>query len=176
MIKRNSKVTVYVSAGVANTVGNTPDNSVVWGLVASQGNWVYFNNSSHDGYLYKMRQDGSQKQLISRDYCLGINVVGEWIYYYKEDSYDGNYGLYKIRLDGSQRTKLNSIKYQYFVHVVGDYIYTSNSHGDGYLYRTKTDGTERTAIREVPSNSLKKITGEMTENCIYDLGLYTDYK
>lgn len=37
-------------------------------------------------------------------------------------------------------------------------------------------GTERTAIREVPSNLLKKITGEVSENCIYDLGLYTDYK
>ncbi len=144
MIKRHSAVLVYVSAGVANTVGNTPSNSVNWGRVASQGNWVYYSNTRHDYYLYKMRHDGSERQLLTTDVVLGINVVGEWIYYTNEDR-SGNGGLYKIRIDGTQKTKISS-EINYFVHVANGWIYTSNLFGDRKLYRMKLDGSQKTLI------------------------------
>lgn len=43
-------------------------------------------------------------------------------------------------------------------------------------YKLDIRKTASMAQREVPSNLLKKITGEMFENYIYDLRLYTDYK
>lgn len=142
MIKRNSAVKVLVSAGVANTVGNTPSNSSQWGRVASQGDWVYFSNEGIDYYLYKMRQDGSEKQVIVKDPVIAINVVGEWIYYTAEKS-SGNGGLFKIRLDGTQKTKLDS-SINYFVHVANGWIYYSSDYGN--IYKMKTDGTGKTKI------------------------------
>lgn len=139
-IKRNSTVTVLVSAGIANKVGNNPSNSSQWGRVASQGDWVYFSNEGYDYYLYKMRQDGSEKQVITKDTVIAINVVGEWIYYTAEGS---NGGLYKIKLDGSQKTKLDS-SINYFVHVANGWIYYSSNYGN--IYKMKTDGTEKTKI------------------------------
>ncbi len=144
MIKRNSKVFAYVSAGVANTVGNTPSNSRQWGRVAVQGNWVYYSNNEYNNYLYKMRKDGSEKQILTKCVAIGINVVGEWIYYTNDDS-QGDGGLYKIRIDGSQKTKINS-DINYFVHVANGWIYTSNPFGNRDIYRMKTDGTEKALI------------------------------
>ncbi len=144
MIKRNSTVFAYVSAGVANTVGNTPSNSAQWGRVAAQGNWVYYSNSNYNHYLYKMRKDGSEKQILTKDTALGINVVGEWIYYTNEDR-SGAGGLYKIRIDGSQKTKIDP-SINYFVHVANGWIYTSNRFTDRKIYKMKTDGTEKTLI------------------------------
>lgn len=144
MIKRNSTVFAYVSAGVANTIGNTPSNSNQWGHVAAQGNWVYYSNSNYNHYLYKMRKDGSEKQILTEDSALAINVVGEWIYYTNEDG-SGDGGLYKIRIDGSQKTKIHS-SINYFVHVANGWIYTSNTVTNRKIYRMKTDGTEKTLI------------------------------
>ncbi len=144
MIKRNSTVFAYVSAGVANTIGNTPSNSTQRGRVAVQGNWVYYSNSNYNHYLYKMRKDGSEKQILAKDIALGINVVGEWIYYTNEDRSNAG-GLYKIRIDGSQKTKIDSTT-NYFVHVANEWIYVSNPFGNRNIYRMKTDGTEKTLI------------------------------
>lgn len=144
MIKRNSTVFAYVSAGVANTVGNTSSNSAQSGHVATQGNWVYYGNSNYNYYLYKMRKDGSEKQILTKDTALGINVVGEWIYYTNEDR-SGAGGLYKIRIDGSQKTKIDP-SINYFVHVANGWIYTSNTVTDRKIYRMKTDGTEKALI------------------------------
>lgn len=152
MLKRNSKVFAYVSAGVANTVGNTPSNSSQWGRVAAQGNWIYYSNENYNYYLYKMRKDGSEKQILTKCVALGINVVGEWIYYTNGDT-QGDGGLYKIRIDGSQKTKI-STEINYFVHVANGWIYTSNPFGDRNIYRMKVDGTEKTLICSDSCNNI----------------------
>lgn len=144
MIKRHSPVFAYVSASVANTVGNTPSNSSQWGRVAVQGNWVYYTNSNYNYYLYKMRTDGSEKQILSKCVALGINVVGEWVYYTSDDS-NGDRGLYKIRIDGNQKTKISD-DVNYFVHVANDWIYTAKYLSGRNIYRMKTDGTEKALI------------------------------
>lgn len=143
MVSRNATVVAYISAGVANTVGNAPSNSCMWGRVATQGNWVYYTNSVYNYYLYKMRQDGSEKQILVKEPVLGINVVGEWIYYTSIDRQNG--GLYKIRLDGTQKTTLAS-ELNYFVHVADGWIYTQDIFGDRKVYRRKTDGTGKTLV------------------------------
>ena len=145
MVKRNSAVKVYVSAGVANTVGNTPSNSAQWGRVAQQGNWVYYSDSKNGYALYKMKTDGSNKQKLADGVVLGINVLGEWVYYCDTNYYSSDVGLYKIRIDGTKKTKLNE-KINYFVHVADGWIYTSNPFGDGRIYKCKLDGTETTVV------------------------------
>ena len=44
--------------------GNTISNSVNLGLLAQQGDWIYYINESHNDALYKLRTDGTEKQRI----------------------------------------------------------------------------------------------------------------
>jgi hypothetical protein len=101
-----------------------------------------------------------------------INVVGDWIYYSNRD--DG-YCIYKIRIDGTGREKLNSDN-SAFINVVNSWIYYINDESQngrfcdnqtsklfdewamilnmglsktGKLYKMRTDGTGRTEISDV---------------------------
>jgi len=66
----------------------------------------------------------------------------DWIYY---QSNDGG-KLYKIRTDGSSRTKLNDDS-SYWINVVGDWVYYTNFNDDiGKFYKIRTDGTERQLV------------------------------
>ena len=141
-LKRHSKITVMVSAGTANTVGNTNANSRNWGIAAAQGNWVYYSNTNNNFYLYKMRQDGTEKQILTKDHTCSINVVGEWVYYTNES--DGS-SLYKIRIDGTKRTKLNS-ESSYNLHVIDGWVYYIRWGAGNSLCKIKTDGTQKTIL------------------------------
>ncbi len=121
-VGRGSTVMITVSAGAANKTGNTNSNAVNGGYVALQGNWIYYLNTGYDNCLYKMRNDGSEKQLITTDAATQINVVGEWIYY-SAYGYNGKgSGVYKIKIDGTNKTQLSSIYVTYMM-VVQDKIY-----------------------------------------------------
>ena len=86
----------------------------------------------------------------------GGNVAqkGEWLYY-RNTSY--KYKLYKIRTDGSDKTKLNDDDSKY-INVVGDWVYYSNCNWseektryryNNYfytLYKIRTDGTGKQKV------------------------------
>ncbi len=140
---QDSYVDVLVSVGVANKVGNSVSNSQQFGLVASQGDWIYYSNMNYDYYLYKMRKDGSQKQIVTKGCVIAINVVGEWIYYTDENQ--SNRGIFKIKLDGTEKTKLISGRYSW-VYVAGDKIYYSPSNHSGKIYCMNTDGSSNRVV------------------------------
>lgn len=149
-LSQDSYVEVLVSAGVANKVGNSVSNSHQFGLVASQGDWIYYSNMNYDYYLYKMRKDGSQKQIVTKGCVIGINVVGEWIYYADENQSDR--GIFKIKLDGTEKTKLISGRYGW-VYVAEDKIYYSAYYRGGKIYCMNTDGSSNRVV--------------CSENCFY---------
>lgn len=130
----------------ANVQGNTNSNLVRWGLVATQGEWVYYQNAEYNNYLYKMRSDGTEKQILSKDYAIQINVVGDWVYYVKEHSYVGNDGgIYKIKTDGTKRTRLsNTIPYWLLV-LNGEIYYVTQFEG-GPINKMTLDGEYLTTI------------------------------
>lgn len=53
--------------------------------------------------------------------------------------------VYKMKTDGSQRTKIND-DWSGFVTVVGDWVYYANWDEDFALYKIKTDGSQRTKL------------------------------
>ena len=70
-------------------------------------------------------------------------IQGEWIYY-------GNDGLFKVRVDDTEKTKLSEDNANN-INVVGDWIYYSASTGVNYMvgiYKIRTDGTEKTKLDE----------------------------
>ncbi len=80
-----------------NTYGNTQGNIMNSGLVAGQGNWLYYSNSSDNWNLYKIRADGSEKEKLNNEISSRINVAGDWIYYT-----DKNMKLYRMRTDATK--------------------------------------------------------------------------
>ena len=113
-----------------NVQGNSNANITNGGIVAIQGDWLYF--SAKDG-LYKSKTDGSQKQKLCEGYNGGsvhwINVVDDWVYF-------ASIGLYKVKTDGSEYQQIDSEDIR-GVRVIGDWIYY------GSEYRIKTDGSDK---------------------------------
>lgn len=118
--------------------GNTAGNIANWGLAVTQGDWIYFSNISQGNKLYKMRFDGTGKQMLSNDDSIYINVVGDWIYYVNRSDV---FKMYKIRLDGTQRTKIDDTHSATVMSVVGDWIYYVTQSEQYKLFRIRTDGT-----------------------------------
>ena len=50
------------SSSAVNKRGNTAGNIINGGIVAIQGDWIYYSNQSDDGKLYTVKTDGSKKK------------------------------------------------------------------------------------------------------------------
>jgi RNA polymerase sigma factor (sigma-70 family) len=81
---------------------------------------------------------------------------GGWIYYDKFDRGSTNGALYKIRTDGTSKTKLNSSGSEY-INVVGDWIYYRNVSDNRYIYKIRTDGTGETRLNNEESSDINVI-------------------
>ena len=57
--------------------------------------------------IYRINVDGSEKIKINNEISQDIIVCGDWIYY---QNVSDDFKPYKIRLDGSERTKLSDIE------------------------------------------------------------------
>ena len=80
-------------------------------------------------------------QAVEEDKTASPKFV-DWIYYvnYSEDGQ-----IYKIRTDGSGRTRVNNDNSRY-LNVVGDWIYYSNESDNYKIYKIRIDGSERTRV------------------------------
>lgn len=135
--------------------------------------WIYFTNGIYQLNLYKIRTDGTRRNLISNDPVGYFNVVGEWIYYSKGAGKDfgipGFGNLYKMKTDGTEKTKISDVNLGYII-VSGDWIYyfdsetTDNYGGITDLYRIKTDGTEKTKLLDKRITSIN-IMGDWIYYC-----------
>ncbi|WP_158606525.1 DUF5050 domain-containing protein [Paenibacillus ginsengarvi] len=106
------------------------------------------------------QEGGSQPATESDNFNLNssgqLAVAGDWMYYNPNNSYGHNY-LYKMKLDGSGKTKLTDDNAE-SIHVVGDWVYyTSRDKGANVqqgIYKVRTDGTERTKISDAPASRI----------------------
>ncbi|MFC5528155.1 hypothetical protein [Cohnella yongneupensis] len=118
--------------------------------------WIYYY--TYPGSVYKVKKDGSQptriiKNVVS-DFFMFDGVMDGWLYYTDSD-------LYKIRLDGTQKTKLFDVENN--LNAVIDSIYNDKfrikvfSMFSGikgyYLYesKTKTKKFQPTEIQPIPN-------------------------
>lgn len=103
--------------------------------------WVYYANYSNDGTLYKIKTDGTGRiQLDDTLYIKNINVVKNWIYYRS-----GTYHFYKIKTDGTEKTKFNADVED--IAVSGDWIYYTEAYTSN-IYKIKTDGSSTTKLND----------------------------
>lgn len=78
---------------------------------------------------------------------------GEWFYYRSNDKMS----LYKMRLDGSEKTKLNDQQSSY-IGVIDGYVYYYASGSNSGIWRMKTDGSQQTSL----------YAGTLEDMCIVD--------
>lgn len=142
--------------------GNTTGNIINMGLAVEGDSWIYYiinenwvENSQKSG-IYKMRNDGTEVQKIygSENICYyeWLNVAEDWIYYVCSEQsapfdWDNSiFGIYKIKTDGTEKTKIFD-EYIYEMSVVGNWIYyiDYNENKSG-IYRMRLDGSDITLI------------------------------
>ena len=70
--------------------------------IVVKGDWIYYGRE-WQGHPTKIRIDGSEETKISDDNMEHPAIFGDWIYY--ADSRKG-VGLYKLKIDGSEKKKL----------------------------------------------------------------------
>lgn len=127
---------------VVNTYGNTGSNLYNGGFVAGQGDWIYFSNPSDNGYLYKMRTDGTGKQkLIDIAPKRSINVVGDWVYFFYADT--ETEFVCRVKNDGS-------VSYKKTIVGSGGNLYITDGYANlGGYYRFNSLFTESTEVIQI---------------------------
>lgn len=147
-----------------NGYGNTIGNIANFGIFAKSEGFLYFSRPSVKPGLYKIKYDPSlniknlkidSAQIISNDTAYYINISGDFIYY--RNVGDGG-KLYKIKKDGTQRTKLNDDN-SFYVNLRDDWIYYQNASNGRFLYKIKTDGTERTQLNDNYTSYIAAVDG-----------------
>lgn len=92
----------------ANYWGNSSAALADGGYVASQNDWIFYANPYDSLKLYKININGDGKSKLSDDKPNYINVIGRYVYYQNTND-KTKMGLYKIGIDGTQRTLINDL-------------------------------------------------------------------
>ncbi|NMM64745.1 DUF5050 domain-containing protein [Clostridium sp. P21] len=134
-------------------------------------NWLYYANLDDGSKIYKMGTDGSSKQLLCEDSAENyMNVVGDWIYYCDNE----NNNLYRIKLDGSEKQKLNNAKTRN-ISIAGNYIYYTamDENDNGLLYKMKLDGSESKMLSDVDCSTALEVHDDYIYCCGFNSnGIY----
>ncbi len=140
------------------------------------GDWIY--SVLRDKKLYKATTDGREFNKLCDDevgsVAFGsIAVSGDWIYY--SNMSDGG-NLYKIKTDGTRRTKLND-DFSCYINVVGDWIYyciysINSAYESMNVYKIKTDGTGKVSINNIRGLSINVVGEWIYYSSLSDKGIY----
>lgn len=75
------------------------------------GNWIYYAGAGSEGpgFLYKMKIDGTANVVLDNNASQSenMNIVGNWIYYNEDNTLKNTNIFYKIKTDGTEKTKVN---------------------------------------------------------------------
>ncbi|MCD7708429.1 MAG: DUF5050 domain-containing protein [Clostridiales bacterium] len=91
--------------------------------------------------LCRISRDGGNTTILDADPCIYPSLIGNYIYYLHYDTDTDETSLYKIKIDGSERTMLTK-NYLFTCSSLGQYFYYNGMNdGNLYQYNTATDTT-----------------------------------
>jgi len=138
------------SETIVNKQGNTLWNLRNGGLIAHQGDWIYYANPEDNNKLYKCKLDHSSKTKICADIVNSINAIGDWIYYIRDKK-----AIYKIKSNGTNKTEILFEEFSY-IYVIKDWIYCVKTQSDMFginsnttVVKIKVDGSAREELSYV---------------------------
>lgn len=99
--------------------------------------------SFHNNSLCRINRDGGRVTVLDEDPCIYASLIGNYIYYLHYDSEDAT-TLYKIKIDGTERTQVADT-YLFTCSTDGQYFYYNNMKTDGSIwqYDTVSDTTHQ---------------------------------
>lgn len=92
-----------VTPNPAGTVGNTAGNLINNGLFCENEGLVYFSNPYDENTLYVMNADETNVKKLTTVAISSINVGGDYVYYYQNDSGTGSGLGYAVKTTGMYR-------------------------------------------------------------------------
>lgn len=126
-----------------NRIGNSSANLNNKGLVAQQGDWIYFVDER--GILHRIRNNGQDLARLTKGTALYLNVQGPWIYYVSADKGDI---ISRTRIDGRGAEEVISHDQASFLMLYRDALYYINHSDQDRLYRVSLDGTRKKSITD----------------------------
>jgi len=106
--------------------------------------------------IYTVNLNGTEEKLLVSGIIICFNVDGDWVYYAGASnsvtSNQSNSGIWKVRKDGSENTKITDDVGT--INVTRGWIYYTSASDNSYLYKIRTDGTGKTKLN---SNATDKI-------------------
>lgn len=109
------------------------------------GEWIFFVKPYYDqdnGFkMYKAQMNDTKNIQDTHQYIRSAVLVGDWIFF-SEALFEKTF-LYKMKIDGTHKKKLNTEESE-DIQVVGDWIYYTE--GTYKMTRIRTDGTGRQKI------------------------------
>lgn len=122
-------------------ITNQPANQ----LTAAGNLLLFCSRDAADKGIYKLALDSqSQPQLIVNDQAENLLIAGDWVYYLNAAD---SYRIYKIKLDGTGRSKLSEDQVL-FMAIGNNSIYYSNGSDNQKLYSLSLDGHERIKLTD----------------------------
>lgn len=148
----------------ASVYGNTNSNINNGGYSAARGNYTYIRSSNtykeaEDAdyyYIYRTYKNGNSKKQIVNNAAEEpyINVVGNYIYYVGVYDSGRKLGVYRVKTDGTGKTRL-----------IGNYDYNPINVKDNYLYYIKE--TINSNYDEVISLCRYNLSSKKTDKTLY---------
>lgn len=151
----------YLPHGLYKMNCDTPsmfrlDNSTASNVQMLKG-WIYFMDVSGADTnmsfpIYRIRTDGTGKEHIGKEFVSTFYIDGDWIYYGCSSDMDT---LYKMKIDGSCKTKVDDEMGVRRIAVSKDWVYytakaymNSSVSTISYLYKVKTNGIKHSRLIE----------------------------
>lgn len=152
----NGSDDIYAKLAVMNVDGSSAsiiDEYIPDQMVADKdGLFAVSMDAVTERKITKFDLNGGNKTVLESDSVAFMTIAGEYIYY---TNIDDNFNLYRIKKDGTNKTKILDNKLDYtavisnqneFFGVIGEYVYYINKNDNNKIYKVKTDGTGNSVI------------------------------
>ncbi|MDR2600112.1 MAG: DUF5050 domain-containing protein [Oscillospiraceae bacterium] len=133
----NSGRNIY-RLSVDGTIQEKINDEISTSLTVVDG-YIYYRNM--DDYLYRMQLNGTNIEKVIDEQTNTFCVAGDWIYY----GIKGDYGFYKINVNGTERTRLSSDDIEIIV-IYEEWVFFTvfdNDRRENLLHKMRMDGSER---------------------------------
>ena len=131
----------------ALVMGNTMGNLTVGGMIAFDGDTVYYCDAANGKKLTKL-QNGTSTVIVesSTEY---LNIIGDYIYFVDR----ADYCIYKVKKDGSERTKVSDVMATNLI-IFGNKMYFINWADECKVYSMNIDGSGLTKVSDMSTEVL----------------------
>lgn len=114
------------------------------------GNKIYcleYDEDDRKTDLISMKKNGKGKETLARDVDSGMVIaVDKWVYYFKNDN------LYRVKLDGTDRSKISSKDIKYY-QIDGNWIYYIYEKDNAdYVAKMKLNGEDSEKIAKIDTS------------------------